>query len=69
MYAIEFKVKIENGMIKIPQKYREKIKDIVLTEEKEVSTISINLIDRLMKSPIKIEKFTPLSREEIHERN
>ncbi|RLB95641.1 MAG: hypothetical protein DRH50_03570 [Deltaproteobacteria bacterium] len=69
MYAIEFRTKIKDGIIEIPKTYRDKIKNnvkvIVLTEEKKVS---INMIDRLLSSPIKAEKFTPLSRREIYER-
>ena len=69
MYAFEFRTKIKDGIIEIPKTYRNKIKDnvkvIVLTEENKVS---INMIDKLLSSPIKAEKFTPLSREEIYER-
>ncbi|MEA3357415.1 MAG: hypothetical protein U9Q67_03180 [Patescibacteria group bacterium] len=70
MYAIEFRTKIKDGIIEIPKTYRNKIKDnvkvIILAEEKKVS---INMIDKLLSSPIKAEKFTPLSRRKIYERN
>lgn len=69
MYAFEFRTKIKDGIIEIPKTYRNKIKDnvkvIVLTEENKAS---INMIDKLLSSPIKAEKFTALSREEIYER-
>lgn len=70
MQAIEFKTKIKNGMIIVPEKYRktlkENVKVIVLSEENEVSTADI--IDRLMDSPLKIQNFQPMNREEIYER-
>lgn len=52
MQAVEFKTKIINGMIIIPEKYRktlkENVKVIVLTEENETGTFDI--IDNMMNS-------------------
>ncbi len=70
MQAIEFKTKIKNGMIIIPEKYRktlkENVKVIVLTEENETGTSDI--IDNLMDSPLKIRNFKPMNRDEIYDR-
>lgn len=70
MQAVEFKTKIINGMIIIPEKYRktlkENVKVIVLTEENETGTFDI--IDNLMDSPLKIRNFKPLNRDEIYDR-
>ena len=68
--AIEFKTKIKNGKIEIPKKYRNKIKNtvkvIVMTESLEKSH---DIIDELLSNPIKMDHFSPLTREEIYERN
>lgn len=70
MYAIEFKTKIKDGIIKIPKKYRrslkENVKVIVLTEEKENQ--SYDIIKNMLDSPIKISDFKPMKRDEIYDR-
>ncbi len=69
MEAIEFKSKIKNGIILIPEKYKQKIgntvKVIVITEKKKNR---LDIIDKLLANPIKIKNFSPISREEIYER-
>lgn len=71
MQAIEFKTKIKNGMIRIPEKYRnslnKNVKVILLLEENE--TRSSDIIDRLMDSPMKIQDFQPMNRDEIYDRS
>lgn len=70
MYAIEFRTKIRNGTIEIPKKHRNKIKEnvrvIIITEE---NNAEVDFIERLFNNPIKLEEFTPLSRDEIYERS
>lgn len=70
MYAIEFKTKIKNGIIKVPKEYidtlRENVKVIVLKDEK-VKQKKVNMIDRLLNTPLKINSFKPLTKEEIYE--
>jgi len=69
MEAIEFKSRIKNGIIQIPEKYKQKIsntvKVIVITEKKAKQT---DIIDKLLANPIKSKDFSPFSREEIYER-
>ena len=69
MEAIEFKSKIKNGIIQIPEKYKQKIgntvKVIVITEKKAKQ---FDIIDELLANPIKLKDFSPFSREEIYER-
>lgn len=69
MYAIEFQAKVENGSIAIPDKFKGQlagqVRVIVLTEDQPAKA---DMIDRLLASPIKLEDFEPLTREEIHER-
>ena len=69
MEAIEFKTKIKDGVIQIPAKYRKKfrntVKVIIISEKKSKQA---DIIDKLLKKPIKLKDFSPLTREEIHER-
>ncbi|MBU1171822.1 MAG: hypothetical protein KKD44_19890 [Proteobacteria bacterium] len=69
MEAIEFKTKIKNGVIRIPERFKQKnsetVKVIIISEK---SSIKVDIIDNLLSNPIKINDFSPLSREEIHER-
>lgn len=54
MEAIEFKAKIKNGMIRIPDKFRQKtgdtVKVIILSEQKSGQT---DIIDKLLLHPVK----------------
>ena len=69
MEAIEFKSKIKNGIIHIPEKYKQKIgnivKVIVITEKKAKQD---DIIDKLLANPIKSKDFSPFLREEIYEK-
>jgi hypothetical protein len=70
MYSFEFKTKIKNGMIEIPEKFRDKLNDnvkvILLTEN--VMDKSSDIIDKLLESPPKIADFILNKREEIYDR-
>ena len=67
MYAFEFQAKVKNGAIEIPPEYRDRLTEmvrvIILAEEKEKT---VNLIDRLLQSPLHHKEFQPLSRDEIY---
>ncbi len=69
MEAIEFKTKIKNGTIQIPKKYKQKIgktvKVIIMSDQE---TKQVDIIDKLLKNPIKVKDFLPISRENIYER-
>ena len=71
MFAIEFRAKVEEGTIKVPRRYRDKLKEVVrviiLTDVQDEPKTP-NLIDQLLESPIKVAGFQPLSREEIYAR-
>jgi hypothetical protein len=80
MYAIEFQTKIEDGIIEIPQQYRQKLRHqanqqqvrvIVLAGEYnaiESETNEADLISQWLAAPLDIPGFAPLTREEAHER-
>ena len=69
MEAIEFKTKIKDGTIQIPEKYKQKtgntVKVIILTEQ---AVNDDDIISELLSNPIKIEGFSPYLREESYER-
>ena len=69
MEAIEFKSKIKNGIIRIPEKYKQKtgnaVKVIIISEKVPRQS---DIIDKLLANPIKSKDFLPFSREEIYER-
>ena len=69
MEAIEFRTKIKNGTIQIPKKYTQKIgntvKVIILCDH--IST-PVDLVDELLKNPIRITDSKPISRDKIYDR-
>ena len=69
MYAVEFQARIRNGIIEIPEEFRDRFREyvrvILLAEEKRSTA---DAIDRLLEDPLRIENFVPLTREEAHER-
>ena len=66
--AVEFKAKIQNGLIQIPDEYKQElcegddIKVIVLVNKK--SSKKKDIIDELTENPIQVDGV--LSREEIY---
>jgi len=70
MYAVEFRTKITDGIIKVPEKYRKKIKynvKVILLTEDTVDTAS-DMIEELLESPLRLPDFRPFKREEIYDR-
>ena len=73
--AIEFKAKIKQGVIEIPEEYQAKlseeseVKVIIIKQEKRAKTPiqkTPDIIDYLTENPIQVESF--LSRQEIYDR-
>lgn len=71
MYAIEFQAKVIDGMIVVPDQYKNKIngkvKVILLSHERQNQAQPPNLIEELLNNPIKLQSFEPLRREEVYE--
>ena len=71
MFAVEFQANINNGLIEIPDEYKQEfengnsVKVIIMKEQKNSVT---GIIPRLATNPVKVKGFTPLTREEAHER-
>jgi len=76
MYAVEFQTKITDGMIQVPEIFKKTINPhvrvILLAEDsihtEEFSLESHDIIDELMASPLKINDFRPIKREDIYDR-
>ena len=69
MEAFEFKAQIKNGVIHIPKKYTQKIgnsvKVIIFSDHNSKHN---DIVDELLKHPVKVDGFKPLLRDEIYER-
>jgi hypothetical protein len=73
MEAIEFKTKIKNGAIQIPERYKQKLSNtvkVILINEQQSGQIihEVDMVEHLLKKPIKLKDFSRFSREDIHER-
>jgi hypothetical protein len=68
MVAIEFQAQIKNGVIEIPEAYRdqlaESVRVIILAPDKATSS---GIIAQLLETPIDDPHFVPLTRDEIYE--
>lgn len=70
MFAVEFQAIVRDDKIEIPQEYkgqfRNLVRVIVLAEEPKAA--SSNFIDQLLKNPLRLKSFRPLTREEVYVR-
>lgn len=79
MYAIEFDTKIKNGLIEIPQEYRDRL--LIESKDEQVRVILLtsgvsiaksaqdeDMIAKLLSNPLPVADFVPMNREDIHER-
>jgi hypothetical protein len=71
MYAVEFQAKVIDGKIVVPEQYKNtitgKVKVILLSQEILNQAEPANMIEKLLKTPIKLQTFEPFRREEIYE--
>ena len=70
MVTVQFKSKIKNGVIEIPSKYKGKLRDnvrVILRAETRKGK-SKNYLDTLLAHPVKVKKFSHLTREQIYAR-
>ncbi|NES23728.1 MAG: hypothetical protein F6K41_33615 [Symploca sp. SIO3E6] len=71
MSMLEFTAEVRDGNIEIPEEYREFLQDIQtvkITLTTTRKTAARGMIAQLIKHPIKVKSFIPLTREEAHER-
>lgn len=69
--AVEFKAKIKQGIIEIPEEYQQDFREdsevqvIVIKQNKKISTTGI--IAELTQNPVAVQGIRQLNREEIHQ--
>jgi hypothetical protein len=74
MYAIEFRTRIENGTIRIPEEYGDRLREQGADESVRVvvylpgQSSDVDYVERLMSNPIRLDDFVPLRRSEIYDR-
>ena len=70
MVTVQFKSKIKNGVIEVPKKYQGKLRDNVrvILKTETTKTKSKNYLDQLIAHPVKVKKFSPMTREQIYVR-
>ncbi|KYC40172.1 hypothetical protein WA1_26905 [Scytonema hofmannii PCC 7110] len=71
MLAVEFQANIQNGLVEVPERYRQELENyknvrvIILVDETQPQ---VDMIDYLLEHPIKVDNQTPLKRDEIYDR-
>ncbi len=71
MSTITFTTSIEEGRIKIPEQYKQEFSNgnmVQVTVLKKKKITETKIISRLINQPIEVREFTPMTREEAHER-
>ena len=74
MYAVEFESKINNGILKIPSKYKriaesDKVKVIILVEnEKEKKLMHRSIFDNFLNMSKSVDEMKIYDRDSLHER-
>lgn len=71
MRTAEFEAQVKNGMIEIPEKYRDLFNcsvRVTLSSDEPDSQSPATILDQWLESPIRVVDFQPLSREQAHER-
>ena len=69
MQAVEFQTQVKDGHITIPEAYQQEVtgmvRVIILTQSHSKTP---NLLDDLLDDPLVIAGFSPLTRDQSHER-
>jgi hypothetical protein len=71
MSKIKFTAKVNQGNIEIPQDYQKVIQEVDTIEiiiSHQTIFSNQGIIHRLLKNPVNIQNFVPLTRDEVHER-
>ena len=68
MITIQFKAKIEKGIIRVPKKYQTQFnKDVyVILKVENQKSKSENYVDKLITQPFKVKNFHPIMRAHIY---
>jgi hypothetical protein len=66
MSVLEFTAKVKDGKISIPPEYLEalnQVETVQITVISEPKTAAVGIIAELLKNPLEVEDFVPLTRE------
>ena len=69
MRSIEFQTRVENVHIEIPAEFKGQLAGnvhVIVREERKPT--KPDFLDQLFANPIKLDRFTPLTREELYDR-
>lgn len=75
MYTIDFRTKIEDRTIRVPERYRRHLHEHLSDSPVRVIIYlpgrqpSVDYIDHLLANPLPVEGSLPLGREKTHERS
>ncbi len=71
-HSLEFETQVKQGMIYIPEEYKNKLKEgtqvIVIINPLDQAKKKTRLMDKLAENPISVKGQRKLTREEIHKR-
>ena len=69
MFSAEFEAEVKNGCIDLPESLRDRFRDrIHVRVSRDDAPATLSLLDRWLASPIRVPGFTPLTREDAHDR-
>ncbi len=71
MFSAEFEAEVKNCCIELPESLRDRFRDKIhvrVSQEEEAPTTG-SILNRWLASPIQFPGFTPLTREDVHDRN
>ncbi len=72
MGSVEFQATVENGVIVIPEEYKQSLADantvkITVLKQAQRQASRPDIMDELAQNPVKVDRF--LTRDEVHDRS
>ncbi|MBR8832899.1 MAG: hypothetical protein DSM106950_02355 [Stigonema ocellatum SAG 48.90 = DSM 106950] len=73
MSTVEFQAKVENGIIIVPEEYKQELAEvstvkIVVLKQLKKQTMQFDIMDELAQKPVSVPGIRSITREEMHER-
>ena len=71
MATLEFQAKVENGIIVIPEEYKQELAEastvrIVVLKQYKKPTVQFDIMDELAQNPIRVSGIRSITRKEMH---
>ncbi|MBW4692327.1 MAG: hypothetical protein KME27_11230 [Lyngbya sp. HA4199-MV5] len=72
MVPVEFQARVENGIIVVPDEYKQSLADVntvkvIVLKQAQKQVPRPDIMDELAQNPVKVDRF--LTRDEIHDRS